>query len=178
MMSPKQQATLVCMVLAMLALTATWSVRAMMTQRAAALIAADDLGECGRLAASIESLRDKPKIASAQDMGIELLGQRIAAASQQAKLDPQSLEGVYPQGPRRLGNTPYVQKPTTLTLRNVKLPQLAAFLYHLTEGESGLNVRDLRLRVPRGDSPSDVWDAEATITCLIYQPPADTNRRP
>lgn len=178
MMSPKQQATLVCMVLAMLALTATWSVRAMMTRRAAALIAADDLGECGRLAASIESLRDKPKIASAQDMGIELLGQRIAAASQQAKLDPQSLEGVYPQGPRRLGNTPYVQKPTTLTLRNVKLPQLAAFLYHLTEGESGLNVRDLRLRVPRGDSPSDVWDAEATITCLIYQPPADTHRRP
>jgi len=49
------------------------------------------------------------------------------------------------------------------------LGQLAAFLFHLTDG-SGLSVRDLRLSIPRAADASSLWDAEATLTYLIYAP--------
>jgi hypothetical protein len=68
-----------------------------------------------------------------------------------------------------VGDTPYLQKPTTLELQGVSLTQLASFLYHLTS-EPGLVVRDLRIRSPRRDDVGSQWNAEATLTYLIYSP--------
>lgn len=169
----KRQVMLVGVMLAMLTVATAWSVQVMLADRAAANGAAADLAECRQLATSIEALRHKPRIAAAEDIGAVMLGQRITTASQQAQLPQQALDGIFPQSARRMGNSPYAQKPTTLVLRDVTLAQLVKFLYHLTEGESGLTVRDLRLRAPRGETAgAEQWDAEATITCLIYQPPA------
>jgi len=51
----------------------------------------------------------------------------------------------------------------------VSLKQVATFLYALTDG-SGLRVQELRLRSPHGDVAPDVWDAETTVTYLMYAP--------
>ncbi len=169
-MSPqKRQAVLVGVMLAMLAIAAAWSTTEMLAARELARRSAADLAACERIAADIRRLRQGPKVASAEAMGVQELGKRIEAASRTAGLSTSALVGVYPQGPRRVGDTPYLRKPTSLSFRNVPLPQLASFLYHLSDG-SGLNVRDLRLRTPRGEGGGDLWDAEATLTYLIYSP--------
>ncbi|MFO8014764.1 MAG: hypothetical protein R6X20_15830 [Phycisphaerae bacterium] len=141
----------------------------MMTQRGRARQAADALASCRDLARDIRALRDKPAVASAEAMGIQELGRRIETACRQAGFEGAALEGVFPQSARRVGESPYLLKPTALALRGVTLPQLVTFLHHLTNG-SGLDVRDIRLQTPHGDAPPSVWDAEATVTYLMYAP--------
>jgi hypothetical protein len=148
----------------------------MWQQCEAAQVAADETAACRQLASTIESLRAAPKVASTGDQGIEELGARIKAAMLQAGLSEAALEGVFPQSARRLGDSPYLQKPVALALRGVSLDQLATFLYHLTEG-SALSVRDLRLRTPHSDVARNLWDADATLTCLQYDPSGKPSRR-
>ena len=145
--------------------------------RAEAQAAGDDLAACRELAGAIEKLRDQPAIAAANAMGTQELGQRIEAAARQAEISPAALEGVFPQTARRVGDSLYLSKPTTLTLRGVALPPLATFLFNLTN-ESGLMVRDLRLHAPRDESGTGLWDAEATVTALVYAPPVMKGRQP
>lgn len=150
-------------------LATAWSVHWMLKQRESARAASEELAACRQLALSIESLRSAPKVATTEDLGSRELGAKIEAASRQAHFSGSPIEGVFPQSARRVGESPYVQKPVAMTLRGATLEQLATFLYYLTEG-SALTVRDLRLRTPHGDVARNVWDAEATLACLIYEP--------
>ena len=169
-MTPRRRQTVaIGLLLAMLVGGVVWSVDWMLGRRQAARYAAEDMASCRELARDIESLRQKPKVAATEAMGAGELGQRIQAASRQANMGEASIEGIYPQPPHRVGESPYVQKPTALALRGVSLPQLAAFLYHLS-ADGGLSVRDLRLRSPHSDAAQDTWDAEVTVTVLVYAP--------
>ncbi|MFP4139700.1 MAG: hypothetical protein ACOCZU_06160 [Planctomycetota bacterium] len=169
-MSPrKRQRILVGIMLAMLAVAALWSLSYLFEQRADAERAAGELSACRVLARRMTALRDKPAVASAKDVGVRELGTRIDAASAKARLGRQALRSVDPGSPRAMDDTPYLLKPTTLELQGVTLPQLTSFLYHLTS-EPGLVVRDLRIRNPRRDSEGADWNAEATLTWLIYSP--------
>jgi hypothetical protein len=171
--TPRQRQNLLAgVMLALLALTTLWSVNWMFGQQAEAGRARADLDDSQRLAQRIQALRQKPAVAAGEAMAVRQLGRRIEAAAGRAGLDRDALEGLYPQVERPIADTFYVRKPTTIALRGVALPQLASFLYDLTAG-SGMTVRDLRLRRPPGASESDRWDAEATVTYLVYQPPAD-----
>ncbi|NBC11093.1 MAG: hypothetical protein GVY24_05065, partial [Planctomycetes bacterium] len=143
----RRQAWLVGLLLLMLLIAAAWSVGGMFEQRAQARQAMADLHECQTLAAEIKALRKQPTVASNQAMGVQELGDHINASQKKAGLDSSIIDGVFPQSERRLGDTVYQVKPTALTLRQVALPKLAVFLYHLTEG-TGLRLRDLQLRVP------------------------------
>ena len=171
-----RQLVLTGMMVVLLAGAAAWGVRWTVEQRGRARTAAGDLDRCRELADAIRALRDKPAVASAEAMGIQELGRRIEAACRQAGFQSAALEGVFPQSARRAGESPYLVKPTALALRGVTLPQVVTFLYHLTNG-SGLSVRDVRLQTPRGDAPQSVWDAEATVTYLMYAPVKETGPR-
>ena len=171
-MTPRRrQAVAIGVLLAMGIGGAAWSVDWMLGRRQAARYASEDLAACRALTCEIASLRQKPKVATTEAMGAGELGQRIQAASRQAGMGEASIEGIYPQPARRMGDSPYVQKPTVLALRGVSLPQVAAFLYHLS-ADGGLSVRDLRLRSPHSEAPQDTWDAEVTVTVLVYSPAA------
>lgn len=170
-----RQLVLASVMVVLLAAAATWGTHWMMGQRNRARAASDDLTRCRDLARDIRVLRDKPAVASAEAMGIKELGRRIEAACSQAGFEGAALEGVFPQSARRLGDSPYLVKPTALALRGVTLPQLVTFLHHLTGG-SGLSVRDVRLQTPHGDAPPTAWDAEATVTYLMYAPAKNTGR--
>jgi hypothetical protein len=170
MMGPlKRKAILVGILGLLLAAAAAWNVHWMLTERQAARRAAEDLAACRDLARTIESLRARPAVASTEGIGVQELGERIEAALRQAGLEESALVGRFPQAPRRVGDSPYLHKPTALAFRGVTLTRLTTFLYHLADG-SGLIVRDLRLRTPPGDAARDVWDAEATVTSLVYAP--------
>jgi hypothetical protein len=176
MTAPRRQGILVGLMLAMLAGLAAWNVEWMLGQRSSAQQAANDLAECEHLAAGIKLLRDKPAVASTEAMGVQELGKRLEAASGKAAIAQSSVRGVSPQNAHRVGDSPYLVKPTALALKGVSLSQVATFLYHLTS-DAGLSVRDLRLRAGRADDAGGVWDAEVTLTYLIYSP-AKANRVP
>lgn len=165
----RRRAYLAGLLVVVLALLAAWSYDWMNEQKQRAQQASVDLAGSRLLAASIQSLRQQPTIAAAEDMGIQQLGSLIEAALGKSQLKADALEGVIPQSTRRLGNSPYEVKPTSLVLREVTLGQLASFLYHLTQ-DTGLTVREMRIRAPHGDTSGNTWDAEATLTYLIYSP--------
>ncbi len=153
----------------MLSLAAGWSVNWALEQKQKARIAAKDVARCEQLVQSIMRLRGKPTVAMTEAMEVQELGQRIESASSKAQLPNAALEGVFPQPPGRVEGSPYLQKPTSLVMRGVSLPQLTTFLHDLTN-DTGMNVRDLRLRTPHGQVDDHIWDAEATLTYLIYSP--------
>jgi len=148
-----------------------WTLGWMLEQRQLAQDAADDLATCRRLVVEIESLRQKPTLAVTEGTDVRELGEKIQAASLQAGLSDGAVQSILPQAARPLGDSHYAQKPTSLTMRSVSLPQLAAFLYYLTY-EPGLTVRDMRVRSQQGDSAQNVWDADVTIMYLVYSPPS------
>jgi len=151
-----------------------WTVRYMLTQRDLARRSATELAACEAFATQIKALRDKPAVAQAGGLSDRALGERITAASNRAGLaGDQWLQSVEPQRARALGDLPYQLKPTRFALRGVTLVQLASFLHYLT-GDAGLSVHDLRFRTPHGDAATDVWNAEATVTYLIYAPSKKT----
>ncbi len=175
MSQEKRQAILIGIMMAMLTIAAVWNVNWMMRQRRSAIYAANNLAACEALRDQIKSLRDKPAVASTEALASQELGKRLAAAAERSKLPGGPPKDVFPQSERSVEDSPYLIKPTLLTLRQVPLEKLATFLYYLSE-DAGLKVRDLSLRSPRGEKAKDVWNAEATITYLIYKPSAKTPR--
>jgi hypothetical protein len=152
-----------------LALAALWSYGWSVGQRDAARGAAEDLTACEEFAGSIREMQGATAVAASRDMGVQEFGARIETASQQAGLSGASLLRVDSQAARRIGKGPYLRKPTVLSLREITLPQLTTFLYHLTE-KSTLRVRDLHIWSPRRETNRKTWDASVTLTYLIYAP--------
>ena len=77
---------------------------------------------------------------------------------------------IWPEPARRVGDTAYKQKPTQVILHKLTLQQLIRFLHTLTGPDTGLHVASLRLTTPRGHDTTNIWNAETTITYLIYAP--------
>jgi hypothetical protein len=169
----KRPLLLTVLLLAILLLANGWSFSWMLRQRSAADAAAVDAAACQGLERLIADMRRQSTLVSAQSIESQELGERIDAAAKQSDLNLNLLQGVFPEPAVRVGNLPYVEKPTTLTFRKVEARTLATFLFHLTNS-SGLTLRHLHLRTPHGNTGSTLWDVDATITCLVYAPNANS----
>lgn len=153
---------------------AGWSFGQLRSGRAAAETAARSLSDCEAIASQIRSLTERPAAAAAAELQVSLLTKGIERAAQSARLSPQSLVRISPQPLRRLADTAYQEKPTQLELRGLSLQQLMAFIHILSTDGSGLRVSALRVAAPRGQEESELWDAQATLTYLVYAPPIKT----
>ncbi|MBI1368397.1 MAG: hypothetical protein GC162_07050 [Planctomycetes bacterium] len=146
--------------------------------RAAAVTAMSDAKACEELASEIRSLRERPSLAKSQELAHQELTQRIEAAAQSAGIGVQSLIRITPEPARRVTQTAYERKPTQVVLRDVKLPQLVAFLEQIGAEDAGPQVTRLRLDAPAEQDGGDQWGAELTLTYLIYSPEANRTRSP
>jgi HPt (histidine-containing phosphotransfer) domain-containing protein len=148
-----------------------WCLWQFQKNQSAAMNAARDLEACVNAASRIHTLRQRPSLAGLEQLQSTELSRRIEQATRSANIDPaRSLLRIVPESPRRLGDSPYKEAPTQVSLRQVTMQQLIGFLYTLTPSDSGLQARSLRLSVPRQTDSSDDWEVEATITYLIYSP--------
>ncbi len=170
MIQLKRSARMIALVVVALAVAAGLNLEWMIAQRAEARGALEDLERCRQLVGQIASLRDIPTVASTETMGVQELGDRIQRALRLAQLEASAIEGIYPQSARRVGDSPYLLKPTQIVFRGVTLPQLTTFLYHMND-DTGMNVSHLNLSTPRSDATDARWDADATLTYLIFSPP-------
>lgn len=153
----------------LLLLGGLWSVQGMLEARGEARRAARSLADVEVLAEQVRELRTRPEVAAAEGTGRQRLGERIQYAAEQSRLTQNVVETRNTREPRRITDTPYAKVHTDIGLRPAPLPDVVAFLYHLTD-KPGLRVTALHLRTPTGDAPSNHWETRATLTYLLYAP--------
>lgn len=172
MSEARRQQLLIGVMLVLLLAGVGWCASEMLDRRVAAERAAAGLGEAELIAERVRRLEQQDKVAStagsAQDQEQDL-ARRIKAAADRARITGNWQRGIDYKRARRVGDTPYKQKPTVVLTRGLTLEQLSALLYHLTH-ESPLTVTELTLKTPRGADPGRRWDADFTLTYLIYDP--------
>ena len=176
------------LLLALLILTACWSVTQLSNSRAQAIEASNALASSHKLINQIKQLRQRPSLAGAKEMQLTDLTQLIEQAAQSAGLSRQQLVRIWPEPARRVDDSPYKQKPTQILLESVTLEQLLKLLTGLTQDQQ-LTATSLRLSMPRSTAPHQTsanahrpaaqgtnqpnrWSAELTVSYFIYTPPA------
>lgn len=160
-------------VLILLAVLAGWSYYTMASQRSSTHRSAKELEDCIELAAQIQAIDNEPKRAQTGELAHTDLTQRIEIAAGSSGIDKASLNRISSSPPRRLAKLPYEERPTSIALGSVTLPQMVDFLHRLGDQAEGLWIKDITLHAPRGEEVGDRWVADATISYLIYIPDSE-----
>lgn len=180
MKTQSRQMLLIGLMLAMMLAVSVWAVLHMLGQKRSARYAAEDLARCQLLAAQIESLRGRAALASEQGDSLlqeQTLAEQINAAATRASLAGQWQQGIEHKTAVRIEDTAYLRKPAVLLTRGLTMDQLTQLLHHLTY-DSPYTAEQIQLRTPPGEDASDRWDADITLTYLIYSPmPAQGSSR-
>ena len=134
-----------------------------------------DLAECSKLAARIQAIQARPQLASDKPRQAAETTGMIEAAAKSAKIPAGKLVRISPGPARRLGDSPYKEKPTEVFLKNVTMKQVVAFLHDLTGPAGGLTARTLRLSSPSARDTGNLWSVDLELTYLIYDPPRGDN---
>ena len=167
----QQQKILAGLLAVVLIAMVAWSYTFMADMRSSARAAAYDLNKCRQLAGQIESLSNRPTMASDTEL---LAGETTGLAEQAAKaagIPASSLVRINPDPPQRLADSVYKEKPTNVHMKNVTLKQLVTMVYKMTDGPLALHPKSIRLTAPRVEDTGDRWTAELVMTYLIYDPP-------
>lgn len=154
---------------ALLATAAGSSIHHLLQERAAARAAAIALSECRRHEAHILRLRARPALATDQERGSTDVSAPIEAAAKAAGIPADRLVRISPETARRVGETPYKEKPTRAFLRNVSLQEVVTMAHRLVGEDGGFDLKSLRLDAARGETAGR-WSAELVLVYLIYEP--------
>ncbi len=173
MIRTKQLFIIIGLAIAALLAVTVWHVNWMSAQAADARHNLEDLANCEIYAQLIEQYRGSGQIAAAGQMELHELGSMAERALNKANVLGQPIGSISPLSPTRIGDTPYMLNPTVINVQKVTLNQLAETLYHLTD-RTQLNVKDIRLTPARGVNQHQLWDADVTVTYLVY----DSNTGP
>lgn len=143
--------------------------------RTTAQQAEDDLQDVNRVAGYITAMRHRPAIAGSREIEIEELSQRIEQVAKEAHVASGSIVRIWPEPARRVADSPYLEKPIQVLLRNVDLKQIMSFLHGASSGSQALSVKSLRIVTPHHQDEAALWTAEVTLAYLIFQPPPSGN---
>lgn len=153
-----------------------WSWQQMLEQRRIAQLTANDQLECQALCDQITRLRTATQNRR-PDEEMNTLVEQIQQAAGQAAMPMSHVQRIRPSTERRIGQSPYVEKPTQLSLSNIKLPLAVAFLHHLATRQPDLQIQSLRITEDRRNASSDQWQIEVGLASVIYSPPANPSTR-
>jgi hypothetical protein len=148
-----------------------WSYFAMTHAKDQANLAAHNADLCQRMSEQIITLQAKPVVADTQEKAFERLTRRIEAAARQEGIgEDNHLASIGPEPAGRVADTVYLEKPTTIQIREATLSQVVGLICRLALDGSGLRIKALRLSAPPRKENTDLWSAELTVTYLIYAP--------
>jgi hypothetical protein len=183
-MTRRERTLAVAAVAAGLAGCLAWGGVRVVTARDGAAASARALADSERLARQIEAARGPAAPGGAREVA-----RRFGAAARAAGLAEGSVARVEPGTPARLGDTPFIEHPTAVELRDVSLQQLFALLHALAADDAAggprVRLRDIRLTAPArdvtaapgDDGAADVWAVRGTLTYRAYVPPEDPDAR-
>jgi hypothetical protein len=156
--------------LALLAAGSLWSHGQMAAQRAAATGAWADLEACYQSSAQIAACRQRPALAAEREQLFSETTGQIERAARAATIPLERLIRIAPGSPERIGDSPYKEKPTHVTLKRIGLQQLVTMVHHLSSGERGLHAKSIRIATSDRRDPEALWDADLVVSYLIYDP--------
>ncbi len=156
--------------LAALAVLAVRAWGALRDARADAMAAGEELAWCRQAVATLQAARGADVIAGDAAAG-DIIG-RISTAASAAGIEADQVVRISPDSPSRLADTPYKEKPTAISLRQVSLPALTTFIHHLLTREAGLSAKSIHLTSP-SEAPAGTWNAEVVVTSLLYEPSSE-----
>jgi hypothetical protein len=149
----------------------------LVSSRRHALDGARNLTTCELLDERIGALENSPRQAALGAATGAELTRRVEQAASRASIPPENLIRVDPQAGRRIEDTEYVEQPTFLEIRQATFEQLAVFLSEVTASAEALRISAIRLTAPRGGTSvavdtaaPETWDAEITLTILVFAP--------
>ena len=140
---------------------------------AAADDAAQNLEQCQQLGREILAARKAPTRAVLKASTSLELTRQIEEAAKSMNLAATAIVSIDPQAPRQVADTQYKVRVTQIDLKPMLLPEVIAFLHHVSQHDSSLVVSSLRLSAPpaRGSKATvEVWTPEVTLTNLIFAP--------
>jgi hypothetical protein len=150
-----------------------WSYGRLSDAHGLAQRSAEDLARCAQFTKKIQQLQAKPAVARDVELQTGEFASRLETAARGAGITLDQIVRVSPEAARRVTEGPYKEKPTRLEIRSVSLQQLVALLHPLSTGERAQNVRSIRLSQPHEADRPNVWNAEITLSYLIYSPTRD-----
>ncbi len=153
-----------------------WSYGHLQSQKRLAEISARNQSKCQQIAQAIDDIRQHAQdIEPADDMNS--LVQQIQKAASSANMPMQHVQRIRPSSPRRLGQSPYVQKATQLSLQDVTMQNAITFLHHLAMSQPNLNIQSMRITSPRSyqqetsaTNTGETWKMEVGIASIAYVP--------
>ena len=136
------------------------------------------LVEAQQYAQTILRYRDAPDKIADEEIETTLLARLIEEAAEKSGVGAASLERIWPQAPRRVGDSAYLRKGTQLILREATLANTVNFLNLLEASETPLSIDALRMNPGRnpqhkalsGSAATETWTFELTVSYLIYRP--------
>jgi len=155
---------------ALLALAAGWSVRHLFAERAAARTAAAALAECRGYEKRILRLRGRPAMAAEQERASAEVSAPIEEAAKAAGVPADRLVRISPEPARRLGESPYKEKPTRVFLKNVSMQEIVTVAHRLVGEKHGFDLKSVRLDAADRGEATGRWSAELVFVYLIYDP--------
>jgi Tfp pilus assembly protein PilF len=151
--------------------TTFWGYLSLTDAQDSADAAAIDAAAARRSAARIESLRGPAAGGSRESSGDGIaIGTQIARAAEAAGIDGEP--GIHTQPPRKVGNSPYEERPTQVVFQRLTMRQVVTFLSTITTDVPGLRVTELRLSGGRESDPADRWEVDATLSSFTLAAPA------
>ena len=153
-----------------------WSYQQLILQKRLAQITANDQNKCEKIAQTIQSIQQQAQsLQPADDMNS--LVQQIQQAASQAAMPMNHVQRIRPSSPRRLGQSPYVEMPTQLSLQDVTMKNAITFLHHLADAQPDMQIQSLRITSPRSQrSPNtpanmpETWQFQVGLASLAYLP--------
>lgn len=155
---------------ALLVMVAVYGFLRMAALRDQAKAAAEDLGECRRMAERIRALSRRPQVAAEQERLSAETSRLIEEAAKSAGIPSGAILRITPGTPQRVADSAYKESPTRVLLKDVTLEQLVKLLHAVASDPDGLYPKSLRIAAPRKDDTGALWTAEIEVTYLIYAP--------
>ena len=138
-----------------------------------ATTAGENLAACRQLASQIQQLRRQSQHASLVGRSLSDLADDVEHAAEGAGLSRDSIVRIDPQAVRRVGDSDYEEQSTEVELLAATVRQIEQLIAGLASTDSNLEVRTVRLRMPREQAVQDgteLWLAELVLTQCIYAP--------
>lgn len=126
-----------------------------------------------KLIKQIKDLSHTPTVAEQRQVEQPQLVGRIEAAAREVPLPDRAVYRIDPEGSRRLADSDYEEHPVLVQIDSVTLEQLVRFLHKLstdTTQTPQLHVRHIELDAPRGQDTGHTWQADVTLSYLVFNP--------
>lgn len=131
---------------------------------------------CAAVGQSVKRLRQKPQLYDKRVLQASRLATAIESAASEAGMAKRHIDAIRPEPPTRIKQTPYVETFTRVRLRNVRLRELTALIWHLRGAVTGLSIPELRVWATGRNA--DRWQAELGLAGLAYVPSNNEASRP